>query len=226
VSDKLTTLPGATAIILWMFAADGCAPAPAAHTPPAASVASSDADCRKAPSEPSRSRQAATPPPQPPAEKQAPQFVQTPTLHVQIGEHWLDVLESGVAGDVALDGKVILHRDLKGDAPPWADLVRYFGPIPPFEGVVLLSWRAPGNACNGWGFTFLSVRGDGTWQPADVPYCGGPAPVITWAPTSVTMRFPPHPPNRGGGTVPEEVWVYKDGVVRKVSDATQRRPPN
>lgn len=93
-----------------------------------------------------------------------------PTLHLWIGEHWLEVLESGVAGDVTLDGKVILHRDLRGNDPPWADLVRYFGPIPPYAGVVLLSWRAPGNACGrAWGLTFLSVRADGTWDRADIP---------------------------------------------------------
>lgn len=145
--------------------------------------------------------------------------MQTPTLHLWIGEHWLDVLESGVAGDVTLDGKVILHRDLRGKDPPWAYLVRYFGPIPPFAGVVLLSWRAPGNACGSiWGLTFLGVRADGTWDRADLPYCSGPDPIITWAATSIMVRIPPGPPNRGDGNIPGETWIYKNGTVAKVSE--------
>jgi hypothetical protein len=151
---------------------------------------------------------------------QNPNLVQKPTLRLQIGEHLLEVLESGVAGDVILNGTAIVHRDLTGEhgpAAPWADLLRYFGSIPPFEGVVLFSWRGPGNACFGsYGFTFISVRQDGTWERADVPYCAGPPAIITSTPTSVTIRIPPHPPNRGTGTIAGETWVYKNGVVTHI----------
>jgi hypothetical protein len=151
----------------------------------------------------------------------APERFATPTLHLRVGEHWLDVVESGVAGDVSLDGKLIMHRDLTTDGAPWADLLRYFGPIPPYEGVVLLSWRGPGNACNGYGFAFLSIRKDGTWQRADVPYCGGPPPIIVFSPTTVTIRIPPQVPNRGQGTIPAETWLYKDGVAHKVPEGAR-----
>jgi hypothetical protein len=165
------------------------------------------------------SRAAPAVPPPTPGPVQAPGFRETRNLSLYIGDHQLEVFEGGVGSDITLDGKVIMHHDLNDDRPepgPWADLYRYFGPMPPFAGVVLLAWRAPGNACFGPdGLTFVSVRDDGTWERADVPYCAGPPPVITWTPASITVRIPPHPPNRGTGTIPGETWVYSSGVVSK-----------
>lgn len=147
-----------------------------------------------------------------------------PTLRMQLGRSELEVFEHELVGEVILDGKVILRRDNSEDPAPWLDLVRYFGAIPPFENVLLFSWRGPGNLCFGsYGLTFLGIREDGTWEQADVPYCAGPSPAISSSPVDVTIHIPPHPPNRGTGTIPGETWIYKDGRVRKVG-ASNRKP--
>lgn len=125
----------------------GCSPAASTRSPDQPLAASSAPDCPTVVAAASASTQIAPPPPlseQRKSDASAPGLVGTPTLHLWIGEHWVDVLESGVAGDVSIDGKVIMHRDLRSDGAPWADLVRYFGPIPPFEGVVLFPGVDPG----------------------------------------------------------------------------------
>lgn len=157
-----------------------------------------------------------------PAPTPAPDSARQRNLSLLIGDHRLEIFEDGGGGDILLNGKVIIHRDLNDGLPapgPWADLYRYFGPVPPYAGVVLLAWRAAGNACFGSnGLTFLGIRDDGTWGRADVPYCAGPEPVITWTPASVTVRIPSHPPNRGTGILPGETWLYTKGAVTKVRD--------
>lgn len=136
-----------------------------------------------------------------------------------MGDHHLEFFEGEFGGEITLNANVIIHRDLRDSLPepgPWAELFRYFGPLPPFAGVVLLGWRSPGNACFGFnGLTFLSIRSDGTWERADVPYCAGPEPIITSTSSAITIRIPAAPPNRGTGIIPGETWVYRRGKVKK-----------
>lgn len=152
----------------------------------------------------------------------APTSARQRNLSLFISDHQLEIFEGGGGSDILLNGRVIIHRNLNDGLPapgPWADLYRYFGPLPPFAGVVLLAWRAAGNACFGAnGLTFLGIRDDGTWSRADVPYCAGPEPVITWAGASVTIGIPSHPSNRGTGILPSETWLYTKGAVTKVRD--------
>lgn len=50
----------------------------------------------------------------------------------------------------------------------------------------------------------------------DIPYCGGPDPLVHVAATRVTVVIPEHPPNRGEGLLPGETYIYTAGSVARV----------
>jgi len=80
----------------------------------------------------------------------------------------------------------------------------------------LVSWAAVGNACWGYGVTFVGIRRDGRFSVADLDYCGGPEPFVQATTTKVTITIPEHPPNRGEGRIREETYVYMAGEVVRI----------
>lgn len=123
--------------------------------------------------------------------------------------------------DIRLGNKTILTidstnpKDKHAEAPK-PSIYKSFGAIGGFDEVVLLRWEMDGNACNGYGYSFLSLKKDGTFSFSDnIPWCGGPDPVLTTSGQSITITSPKHAPNRGTGDIPEERWVYENGNVKK-----------
>jgi hypothetical protein len=127
----------------------------------------------------------------------------------------------GEGYEVRLDERVLvkssydlMHAGKRSGLEPW--IMSSLGPVKPFDEVLVVGWRAPGNACDGYGFTLVGINSDGTSSMGDIAYCGGPEPVFDATPTRVTVTIPEHPPNRGDGTIPKQVWVFEKGRVRRV----------
>jgi hypothetical protein len=138
------------------------------------------------------------------------------TRQFRVAGRLLEILQTEEIGEVRLDGKTLSHGTIDNDAAPFRSLIRNFGAVAPFDNVVLLRWEGRGNACNGYGFTFLGINEGGSFKQVDVPFCGGAEPLITASPTQVTLEIPDAPPNRGSGIVPGETWVYRHGAVSKL----------
>jgi hypothetical protein len=90
-----------------------------------------------------------------------------------------------------------------------AKIVRHFdGPGGP-RSILLLQTSAAGNACNGGPLFFVRVAKDAPPQYSDVfDYCGGPDPQVNLLADKIVITVPPHPPNRGTGTVPGKSMEY------------------
>lgn len=155
------------------------------------------------------SRETAAPEPCPPSD--AGRTVAT----IQTAGGLLEIIDDDVTR-VLLDETEILHGAVDGkDEPPYRSLFRYFHGLAPFEDVVILRKWNGGNACDGWGFTFIGINADGSYRLSDLPYCGGPEPIVTSSATEVRISIPAHPPNRGTGVLPAQVWVYSKGTLRR-----------
>jgi hypothetical protein len=139
-----------------------------------------------------------------------------PVFRLRIAGRLLEIFQGTVLGEVRLDGNLIIRGDNATEIAPWREFVRQFGPVEPFDDLVLLRWDGPGSACDGYGFTFLGINEDGTFELSDVPYCGGPPPIVTASRTQVTIEVPPHAPNRGNGWIPGEKWIYSHSRVRRL----------
>ncbi|HVH43355.1 MAG TPA: hypothetical protein VM925_13465 [Labilithrix sp.] len=133
----------------------------------------------------------------------------------------LDVVETTPmqAYELRLAGKKIVGanssdpNDKRADGPI-PSIARSFGKLGEFDEVLLVRWDGPGNACDGYGFTFLGLRKDGAFKLSDdIPWCGGPAPVISVSGERVTVSRPKSPPNRGTDEVPAASWIYEAGRV-------------
>lgn len=140
-------------------------------------------------------------------------------VRLPVAGRLLEIYTGRFRGEVYLDGKLLFHGDTENDVTPWRTVERYFGPIPPFDGVVLLRELGQGNACDGFGFAFLGINEDGTYELADLPYCGGPEPIIRATLRDVTISAAAHPVNRGSGTIPARAWRYRNGKVHPVAYA-------
>lgn len=123
--------------------------------------------------------------------------------------------------ELQLAGKLMVRaderdpKDKRGSGPK-PSVARVFNGVGPADQLVLIRWDGAGNACNGYGYTFAAIKKDGTFSLSeDIPYCGGPEPMIAAAGGKVTFTVPEHAPNRGSGKVPATTWVYENGTVTK-----------
>lgn len=133
-------------------------------------------------------------------------------------EVFLAPTPEGEGYEVRLGDEVVLRSNYelmnagqRSGLQPW--LAGSLGPVEPFDEVVLVGWSAVGNACEGYGLTLVGLRRDRTFSVADIPYCGGPEPLVETTPTQVTITIPEHPPSRGDGRIPGEIYVYAGGKV-------------
>jgi hypothetical protein len=132
--------------------------------------------------------------------------------------------------DIRLGGRRIVHTNALDVRDPHANgpepsFVALFENTAGFDQVVAIRWDGAGNACNGYGFTFLGVNRDGTFKlSSDVPFCGGPDPDIRLSPDGIALIVPDHAPNRGlsgtlgggVGVIKGERWVFAHGTVKKL----------
>jgi hypothetical protein len=112
---------------------------------------------------------------------------------------------------VAKSSYELMNAGVRHGLEPW--IAGSLGRVEAFDEVLLVGWAAVGNACWGYGVTFVGVRRDGGFSVADIPFCGGPEPLVQVTATKVTVTIPEHPPNRGKGRKPRETYVYAAGKV-------------
>jgi len=127
----------------------------------------------------------------------------------------------GEGYELRLGGRVVIKSSYelmnagkRSGLEPW--IAGSVGAIAPFDEVLLVGWAAGGNACSGYGMTFVGIHRDGRFSVADIPYCGGPEPLFHVAATRVTVVIPEHSPNRGKGRVPRETYLYTAGNVARI----------
>lgn len=135
----------------------------------------------------------------------------------------LDERTLGCTYEVTLRDALVLRTNCDDESSTFADfpvpaVVEHFGvPLPPFDDVVLMQQNTWGKACTGGPLWFLGIRTDGTFERSpEIPFCGGPAPVVRREGTKVTVVVPGSAPNRGPGFIHEERWVYENGRLERM----------
>ena len=131
------------------------------------------------------------------------------------------VLEARASeSEVRLAGRVIVKpsesKVMGGqDSPSFVEL---FENAAGYDQVIVIRWDGMGNACNGYGYTFVGLRKDGTHAVQAQDYCGGPPPQITLYNKGAGILFatPDSPPNRGTGIVKGEKSVFMNGTLRRL----------
>ena len=127
--------------------------------------------------------------------------------------------------EIRLAGRLIARADEQsqrsgrplGDYPT---VLASFGPMAPFDEVLLLGRNMMGNLCGGSGVSFLGLKKGGSHAFAYVPACAGPDAVVTRTGDKVTVTLPESHPNRGYGSIPGQTWVYRHGAVQRVRYVT------
>lgn len=139
----------------------------------------------------------------------------------------LEVVEQPKANDgqeafrITLAGRELRRTGSGGDFPDFPApriLQRYEHGIAPFDQVFVFQQDMRGNACDGGPLWILGLRRDGSHaisKPID--FCGGKAPQLSATREQLTIVLPGGPTNRGEGTVPSEIWRYRDGEVTRVA---------
>jgi hypothetical protein len=134
----------------------------------------------------------------------------------------LEVVETkhdGFGFELRLAGRTLVKTDQedpkdKRASGPHPSVVRSFGAVGSFDEVLFLRWDGMGNACNGYGYSFLQLKKDGTASLVDLDWCGGPTAELTAEGTSkVIVHRPKSKPNRGDGEIPAETWIYENGAI-------------
>jgi len=153
------------------------------------------------------------------SKKNADKTLPLPKVRIETVGGVLEIYADQLSGEVRFNDQVLFHGDAQSTGIPWRSLSRYFGPVAPFEQVYLLRWDGQGNGCEGYGFTFLGINADGTFEQADIRYCGGSEDVlpvvISASPTEVSINIPRRPfPHRDGFSA-AETWVYRNRVVKR-----------
>ncbi|HEX7667070.1 MAG TPA: hypothetical protein VF407_21215, partial [Polyangiaceae bacterium] len=103
-----------------------------------------------------------------------------------------------------------------GPIPSFVALFEHAGG---FDQVVVVRWDGPGNACNGYGYTFIGIDAvtKATVVSKDLPFCGGPDPKLSvGADRAILFTTADAPPNHGTGTVKGEEWTFANRSLRKV----------
>ena len=125
------------------------------------------------------------------------------------------------AYELTLGEKTVVKTDASVDGDPHASgpqpsIPALFDAVAPFDQVAVIRWDGMGNACNGWGYSFLGIRKDGTFKLSPtIDFCGGPEPTITKDGNRLTYVVPEHAPNRGTELVPGETWIYENGALSR-----------
>lgn len=126
---------------------------------------------------------------------------------------------------VQLDGEQLLRTGPSSrfsTFPVPRVLQRYADGIAPYAEVVVFQQHMRGNACNGGPLWILGLHRDGRHAlSAPIDFCGGRDPQLAATREQLTITLPGGPMNRGDGTIPTEVWVYRDGEVMRAGAATQ-----
>lgn len=83
---------------------------------------------------------------------------------------------------------------------------------------VLVIQRLPmGNACNGGALEFLGLSEGGSHSFSEaISFCGGLDPIVAQSQEKAILIFPGGPPNRGGGYIPTEVWIFENGEIEQL----------
>jgi hypothetical protein len=122
--------------------------------------------------------------------------------------------------EVRLNGRVIVkpsESEWMGGRqnPSFAEL---FENAAGYDQVVVIGWDGMGNACSGYGYTFVGLRKDGTHAVQEQGYCGGPPPQITLYNKGEGILFatPDSPPNRGTGIIKGAKSVFANGTLRNL----------
>jgi hypothetical protein len=148
------------------------------------------------------------------------QVVQMDDLDLPLGEEFA----------IFLNGKIILKTggeegvdDFRFHQLPLPDVILHINQgVRPFDEVFVFMQRMWGNACDGGAIWFLGVKSGGSYAISDpIDYCGGPPPILTVMENKVIVTDPGHPHNHGTGWIPEEKWVYEDGMVHRVKEKTK-----
>lgn len=125
------------------------------------------------------------------------------------------------AYELVLDGKVVVKTDANAEGDPHAlapqpSVPMLFEQVAPYDQVAVIRWDGMGNACNGYGYSFLGLKKDGSFELAPtIDFCGGPEPTITKDGNRLTFVVPEHAPNRGTERVPGETWIYENGRLSR-----------
>lgn len=164
-------------------------------------------------------------------ERRAPAFADT--LRTVAGELKVVELEQSCKYEVRLNGGIVFRTDCTDEASEYSatpiphvhtHFKSIYEGIRPYDEVVLFQLGMLGNACEGGPLVFLGIREGGSYSLSKrIDFCGGRQPVITWGNDRVLVLIPGGPPNRGGGYIPPETWVYERGAVRKMPSARRRK---
>lgn len=125
------------------------------------------------------------------------------------------------AYELTLGEKTVVKTDARAENDPHASgpqpsIPAMFENVAPFDQVAVIRWDGLGNACSGYGYSFLGIRRDGTFALSPtIDFCGGPEPLITQTGGRVTFVVPEHTGNRGAETIPTETWVYESGALSR-----------
>lgn len=143
------------------------------------------------------------------------------TTHLKTVAGPLDVIEITAfrTYEVRLSGRVLVKGDESGATHqdgPQPSFVSLFEDAAGYDQVVVIGWGGMGNACSGYGYSFLGLRKDGTTTLREVPYCGGPSPTIRLSEQGILLEVADHPPNRGTGIIKGERWLFAGGNARRL----------
>lgn len=125
---------------------------------------------------------------------------------------------------ITLNGNVIMKTGgEKGNAdfrfhgfPQPVVALHLIEPVPPFEEVFVIRQQTWGEGCENGPIWLLGVRSDGSHVSSEaIDRCGGPPPRFTYTAAKLTVTLPGYIPKKGKRPVPEEVWVYTDGQLRR-----------
>ncbi len=138
----------------------------------------------------------------------------------------LEIIELPQANDgrevfrITLAGRELRRTGSGGDFPDFPApriLQRYGHGIAPFDEVIVFQQDMRGNACDGGPLWMLGLRRDGSHAISEpIDFCGGKTPQLSATREELKIVLPGGPLNRGEGTVPTEVWRYRDGEVTRV----------
>lgn len=154
--------------------------------------------------------------------KQVPYAAGAKRLDTVLGVLQIVEIKPEWAYELRLAGRVIAKADAESEKDPRSlgphpSIAAFFEDAGGHDQVVVIRWDGMGNACSGYGYSFLGLTKGKASILRDIPFCGGPEPTIRlYEGGGVALEVPAHTPNHGTGTIKAERWVFADGLAKKI----------